>query len=763
MRILLLLSMAAMYSIACAQSKTLSGVVKDSAAGEHVAGAQVFLHRHNSAAPIRRTTTNRLGFFTFANLTAGEYVLAAQHFQNARTQRRVVLPDSVEEIHLELYLESGSVQFPEIVVEGEARPDRTPIPVHEIQPELMRSLPSLGGEPDVFRPLLFLPGVKLGTELLGGLHVRGSSPDQNLVLFDGMSLLNPTHVGGLISVFSPDIVGSVRLTKDMTRAAYGGRTASLLEVETKEPARHQWGGSAGVSFLSSRLTLDGPVTDQAGILLSARRLYADAFVPLVGDPVKTPRYYFYDLNMKMRLNASSRDRFTLTAYSGRDVLWRSHDNTDIYFDIDWGNTAASLRWLRVLSPSVLLSTSVSFTSFSSTTSILSTLKVQNADWHSRSTIADLSLRSDVEIVLGDEERLHLGGEVTRNEYAAEAEDRHFGESLAMPARHALDAAAYVQHHTSLTSALSSVAGIRLSSVGDGRYTFLEPRAGLSLSLSDDLTLRSSFAIVHQYLHLVTRTEFSLPTDFWLRADSRIRPARATQFSGGLEIRLDGGNYQITLDGYSKRLASLYEYRMTLDGYGTLPTEENLLVGRGEAYGAEVLLQKTSGDFTGWLAYTLSWTRRQFDELNNGAPFYPQYDQRHEIALVGTYKANERWTLSATWTFSSGRPYTMPVGMYLLRSLGDEYLYFDYASINDRRLPAYHKLDLGATYTFTWFDLPFQLLLNIYNVYNRQNVFARYIKFERQSGTRPGTYLYIPSIRDVTLFPVLPTIGLSCTF
>lgn len=278
-----------------AQNSRLTGIVRDSLTMEALPNVEILLSTDDHGMPPLRTSTNRLGNFVFRNLSPGSYTVVARGFQRVNALRTLIIADSISEHRVELFLGTGNVELGEIIVHGENAPGRSPVKTHDIEPHVVRSLPAIGGEPDAFRPLYFLPGVTIGSELLGGLHVRGSSPDQNLVMLDGVPLLNPAHFGGLISIFNPDILGSARLSKEILDVSYGGRAASLLEVTTREPSHRGLAGSAGVSLLSSRLTLEGPLTDNVGIIVSGRRLYADLIVPIVADPVRTPLYYFYDV------------------------------------------------------------------------------------------------------------------------------------------------------------------------------------------------------------------------------------------------------------------------------------------------------------------------------------------------------------------------------------------------------------------------------------------------------------------------------------
>ncbi len=733
---------------------TLSGTVSDSTTGEALAGVRVAFY--DEAGLVRWNATNRFGFYAFSDVAPGRYTLVAFGFRGARCEHALITSDSVPDVRVHIRLSQKEVELNEVVVEADRAGDLAPLAVHEIRPELIKSLPSIGGEPDVFRPLQHLPGVKTSSELLGGMHVRGSSPDQNLILLDGMPLLNPTHFGGLLSVFNPDIVRSVGLSKGVLDAMYGGKTSSVLTVATKEGSRERVGGSAGLSMLSTRLMLEGPLTENASFIIAGRRLYADLLVPVFADAVKSPRFYFYDCNAKLQYAPSGADKLVLTAYLGNDVLWRSRENADVNFDINWGNKAASLRWLHLFSSALFANVAVIYSSYSFSTRILSEPDKGYIDWLSNSSIADLTVSGKLEMQLSDAMTLKGGAELTRNRHTAEAFDKvaEVERGMLPPSTaYAADASLFLQHEAKFWQSLSTMVGIRLNSFANGMFGDAEPRLAASLSLSDDVHVKGSWTISHQYLHLVTRNEISFPTDLWLRSGRDVEPSRMTQSVMSIEKSFADGTYDVVLEGYYKTMKNLYAYRQMADVVAGIPSPDNFVKGTGEAYGAELLVRKDVGRFSGWIAYTLSWTKRTFPELNNGEPFYAQYDRRHDMSLVVRYKASDRWQLSGTWTYSSGQPYTLPAGQFAFPSSEYGRHYLDFPALNDRRLPSYHKLDLGATYSFSWFDMPFQVLINIHNAYNRHNVVARYVSYE----------LFKPVLKDLTLFPFLPTVGISCTF
>jgi len=323
-----------------------------------------------------------------------------------------------------------------------------------------------------------------------------------------------------------------------------------------------------------------------------------------------------------------------------------------------------------------------------------------------------------------------------------------------------DASAFLQDEWRVTGAFSLNAGARINSMQDGSFTDLEPRLALSCRILDNVTLSAAYAVAHQYLHLVVRNDISFPTDIWVQSGDGILPSSTEQVSAG--IQLDFRGELLRVEAYHKSLKNLYEYRDMAEITAGVPTSANFTSGTGEAYGGELFVEKKLGPLTGWVGYTLAWTTRTFPELNNGQTFFPHYDKRHDVTLVVLYRVDEAWDLGATWTYASGETYTLPAGLFfygLPQERGRYYL--DYPDRNGYRLPPFHKLDVSANHSFTWFGLSFRLSMDIYNVYNRQNPFARYIKYE-EVGPAFAKYSY-PYLKQLTLFPILPSFGLRCTF
>jgi hypothetical protein len=326
----------------------------------------------------------------------------------------------------------------------------------------------------------------------------------------------------------------------------------------------------------------------------------------------------------------------------------------------------------------------------------------------------------------------------------------------------LEAALYFQVESQLTSRLKLNAGLRFYYFGERKFFNAEPRVEFSYALTENTFIKSAYALTHQFLHLIVRNDISLPTDLWYPSTKNILPSASGQYVLGIDQYLGDQDYLVSLESYYRNMDNLYEYKNSSSlNSAKSSVEDQLVKGKGEAYGLEFFFNKKSGNFSGWIGYTLSWTRRQFDDLNNGKIFYPKYDRRHDLSLVAAYNISENWSAGLTWTYSSGAKFTLPPGQYQFNEIfpgKGSNLYVDYPQLNNAQFPAFHKLDVNVSYKFPLFKLPFEVYLNIYNLYNRQNPFARFVSTQTDSNGNSAV-----NVKQLVLFPIIPTIGFNFKF
>lgn len=771
---LLLLLLGSIAPLTAQESTTISvsGVISEGVSGESVIGAAVIVHRDSSrtsGGDIRGAISNKFGFYSIPGIAPGNYYITVRSIGYEAHRIPVTITAASSSQRIDLQLNQKKLKRNEIVVEADRIPEqKTTVSTVEVSTELIQRLPALGGEVDIFRALQLLPGVKSVSEISSGLYVRGGSPDQNLTLLDGVIVYNPSHLGGFLSTFNSDAVQDIRLIKGAFPAEYGGRISSVLDMTMREGTKEKISGTVGLSLINARATVEGPITEDATFMLSGRRMYLDAVLLALADPDSVPQYYFYDLNGKVNYRVSENDRIFLSGYFGRDVLNNAPVEPDL-FEIDWGNATANLRWMHIASPQLFTNFSLIYSNYNFSTLFMQrdARSSNSASFKSISGIRDYMLRGELQWFPSEDHIIKAGTEVTEHRFRADAsaEIDEFARIDRDPTiLTSLDAAVYAQDEWQITPQLSSNLGLRLYYFEQGNYLRVEPRASLAFKATDDITIKGAFSLGNQFLHLITRNDISLPTDVWFPSTANIKPAEASQYVLAFEQLLFDREYLFTVEGYYKKMNNLLEYKDTATLSLDVPLESSFTRGNGESYGVELFLQKRLGALTGWLGYTLAWTRRTFPELNLGRTFYPRYDRRHDVSVVLTYQLGESWELGATWVYGTGQAYTMATGNFEYDALVQEDRYYldtrsDYTERNGYRLPAFHKLDLNFTHSFKWFELPWQVSINIYNAYNHMNVFAQSLVTEYNETTGESE----TKIQQITLFPFIPTFGINVKF
>lgn len=754
---------------------TISGIVRDSVSGEVLIGASVRLYRDTlSLKPLRGAYTNKFGFFSIPKVEKNNYILTCNYVGYETFIRRMTALsfDSLKQFAIVLGRKERKTD--EVVVTAKRKEEETPtanISSVTIQSDFIKNMPALLGETDIFRVLQLLPGVKSPSEVSSGLYVRGGSPDQNLILLDGVTVYNPSHLGGFLSTFNNDAMREVKLIKGGFPAEYGGRLSSVIDLTMKDGTKEKISGQGGISLIASRLTVEGPMNDKMTFMVSGRRMYLDLLTHLfisAEDLEQTPSYYFYDLNAKWTYKISEKDKVFVSGFFGADVLDSpDNDNSGEEFDIIWGNATANARWMHIFSPEVFSNFSFIYTNYRFSAEFFDNNST-NFSFLSRSRIRDFTLKGDVQYFTDVNHTLKFGLEATRHEFLSEVSDQFGinGFSTSSNTIDAFDAALYAQDEWQVSDDFFTNLGARLYYFQSGGYLRVEPRIQAAYQLTDKIKVTGSYALANQFLHLIVRNDINLPTDLWFPSTRTITPSFSSQAIMGIETQFGENNeYLFSVEGYFKDMRNLYEYKDSATFSLLHPLESQFTQGRGEAYGLEVFLNKRVGDFTGWIGYTLSWTRRFFDELNNGNPFWARYDRRHDVSATFSYKLTESIEFGAAWTFGTGFAYTMPVGQYSLepreRGSGWYSYYGDYlyTERNGYRLPSYHRLDLNFAFKTTVFGLPSHLVLSIYNAYNRKNPFAQYIDYQYDNTTGESK----PVLKQLTLFPIIPVVAWNFTF
>ncbi len=743
------------------RAQSISGTVVEEGTGEAVVGANIII-----TGSTRGAATNQYGFFSIPDLKPGAYLIRISALGFKTDSVRVDLVKQ-SNTRLTIELKSVTIEMGEVLVQASRGPleSRTVSQV-EMPMEQIQRIPSLGGEPDIFKALLLLPGVKSSSEISSGLNIRGGSPDQNLVLLDEMIMYNPYHLGGFLSTFNSDAINHVKLIKGAMPAEYGGRLSSVIDVTMKEGSKDKLHGAGGISMIDSRLTLDGPITEDMTFMVSGRRVYLDVMTKLFSEEALP--YYFYDFLAKTNYRLDDNNRFFLSGFFGRDVI----ENEDDDGQVDWGSTAVNLRWTHVYSDNLFSKLSLVYSDY------MFEMEEQENEWDSQSGtsrpteifksvsgIEDISLRGELEYFHNAEHSIKTGVELFSHGFRSDATDQleEFVELVSdLPKQRSTQISFFAQDEWQINDRLKANIGGRLFYFDRGNYLKAEPRLNVLYTFEDRTVVKAAITGANQFLHLVNRTDLALPIDMWFPSTSRLQPSYSMQYTvGASRPVLD--DYLFTVEAYYKTMDHILEFKDNAVFSFLMPLENELTSGKGTAYGAEFMFQRSAGALTGWISYTLSWADRQFPALNNGKPFPPRYDRRHDIACVLNYRIGESWEFTAVWVYSTGQAMTFPVAKYGLED-PDGYSGWNnsnylYTEKNGYRLPAYHRLDLNFSHSYSWFGWDWKVHLNVYNAYNRMNPFTRYI----EDVYDPSTGKTKIEMKQGTILPFVPTVGLSFRF
>lgn len=765
-----------------AQTFTLNGYIRDLETGENLIGATIY-----EPGSLKGTVSNRFGFYSLT-LPRGKMKLRVSYVGYQEMELDI---DLDRDQRLDIQMIPGST-LDEIVITADENIEQSPqMSTIDIPIDQIKALPVLMGETDILKSIQLLPGIQGGTEGSSGIYVRGGGPDQNLILLDGVPVYNVSHLFGFFSVFNSDAINKVNVVKGGFPARYGGRLSSVIDITMKEGNNQKFSGEGSIGLISSKLTLEGPLgkNKKTSFIVSGRRTYIDLLTrPIIRaqtDGDETAGYYFYDFNAKINHKITENDRLYLSFYNGKDVgFGRSEyeysDPIEDYesqskdkFGLGWGNTIGALRWNHIFGPKLFANLTGTYSKYKFrifseyediTRSAGKTERVHELIEY-YSGVDDLALKLDLDYLPSPDHNFKFGVSATHHEFnpgifgfdtnAEGNQDTTIGSQQTR----SVEFYSYIEDDFNLTPSLRANAGVHYSAflVNDRFYNSLQPRISMRYLLSSNLSLKASYATMTQYIHLLTNGGLGLPTDLWVPATDRIRPQSSWQTALGLAKTLKG--YEISAEFYYKEMRDLIEYEegATFFNLGT-DWQDKVTTGDGTSYGAEVLVQKKTGKFSGWVGYTLSWTYRQFPELNFGERFPYKYDRRHDVSVVGIYEFSKNFSMSATWVYGTGSAVTIPLSTYAPSRVDQNFWYDNdieyYGGRNAFRMKAYHRLDLGLTWTKEkrWGESSWSV--GAYNAYNRKNPF--FIDEGYDNAGNKHFYQY-------SLFPVIPYVRYSFKF
>lgn len=817
-RKILLLILCFAQALTYGKSITISGYITNSTSGELLINATVF-DQHTK----HTTVSNSFGFYSLT-VPEGSVSLQFSYIGYEKFNTDLYL---TKDTTLTIKLEEKE-NLKEVVVYGQqkginihsAQMSAINIPVSQL-----KNIPSLMGENDVIKALQLLPGVKAGTEGSAGMYVRGGGPDENLLILDGVPVYNVNHLFGFFSVFNVDAIKDVTLYKGNFPARFGGRLSSVVDINMNDGNNQHIHGAISVGLLSSKINIEGPILkNKTTFNISARRTYADLLAqPFIkkmasdengSDKNTSLGYYFYDINAKVSHKFTERDRLYLSFYQGDDVIYGDmqqykNDNGTVggietgrlKLDWNWGNRIAALRWNHVLTNKLFMNATVSASKYrfnlSEGTTVRTTksnpeiITQEQKNIGYKSGIQDYNSKLDFDWNPGSYHRIKFGTQFcyhifkpgvsvlqyTDNQNSnIQNKDTTFGDSPV----NATEISAYAEDNFSIGDRVELNLGLHYSafSVQGELYNPLpQPRIGVRVNINDDLSLKTSFATMSQYIHLLSNSNISLPTDLWVPVTKRIAPMTSGQFALGLFYNFKN-LINFSVEGYYKSMNNLIEYK---DGASFMGSEtgweDKVYMGKGKAYGIELMAQKTVGRTTGWVSYTWSRALRQFNrkdqEINSGEIFPAKYDRPHSFSLVVMHKISNKTDIAGTWVINSGNCGTLAMQNFdgtqipqtTLNKFSNEGTTLPYISNrNNYRFNTYHRLDLGINFhkqkkhgIRTW-------SFGIYNAYNHMNPFM--VSINEKKTYDPATNGYTKVVRHLTqttLFPIIPSVSYSYKF
>ena len=752
-------------------SQTISGTIKDQETGEDLPFALIYVKGAEKG-----TSSNVYGFYSITlspeDVKDGKVTLIYSFTGYKKVVKTITLKNDVT---LDMRMESSSTELKEFTVEAEATEEEEELKSTEmsrdnLKMEEMKTLPSIGGEVDILKVAQLLPGVQGGGEGGTGMFVRGGNADQNLVLLDEAIVYNVGHLFGFFSVFNPEAIKDMTLIKGAFPAQYGGRLSSVLDITMKNGNDHEFHGSGGIGLLSSRLTLEMPIQKEKGsILIAGRRTYIDQVFKLVGQ---TLPYYFYDINVKANYQITSKDRLYYSLYYGKDVLTFDEqdfeDESDtsgnvggLDFGFNLGNWTNTVRWNHIYNPKLF--SNVSFINTNFNYEIFG--NIANNRIVISSNVVDLGGKADFDYFKSPEQKIKFGGSFINHVFRpnivntagdiSEIIGSSRGEKQVTQ-----EMALYGNMEHELNEIYKISYGLRVSgSTVKGKfYTGLEPRIAGRMMLNEWDALKVSYSRMKQYMHRVSSSTVTLPTDLWYPITANIKPQVSDQIAAGYNHLFDKKKIMVTAELYYKWLQNLIEYKEGASLVLNNDFEDELLQGTGDAWGFELMVKKEKGKFTGWVSYTLSWATRDFDELNGGKKFWAKYDRRHTASIVTTYKLSKRWTASAVWVYQTGSRFTAQNGQYFMPNptlTGIDVVPL-YTERNAVQMSASHRLDLNFVLKGRENRLFGKKKRNIvgewhfgcYNTYNYAQPYRVNIVADGNGGYKyeqPGLFGFIPSI------------------
>lgn len=769
----------------CFSQHTISGYIKDGSSGEPLPGASII-------DTVRQvgTATNHFGFFSLQMPAADTAYFRISFVGYTTTYLKI--PSNQDSLVI-LALNQHQVELSSIEITDYQDKVKSPtMSVTSLSPEEIERVPMLMGEADVMKAIQLLPGVQGGVEGSTNLHVRGGGPDQNLVLLDGVPVYNVSHLLGFLSVFNTSTIKKVSINKGGFPASYGGRLSSVIDIQLKEGNNQAFHGEGDIGLITSSLLLEGPIKDEnTSFLLAGRRTWLDLFatIPKLLSNSGTT-YNFYDLTGKINHRFSERDRLYLSLYHSNDGFGSRLDKNNNY-SMRWGNLTSAIRWNHLYSKQL----------FSNVTAILSNYQfavnteeqfthnniITTSESRYSSTVKDLGIKVDFDYLPNPTHTFKFGSNITRHVFKPNTAHTQTGSDTTQQNSAtfndegivAWEGYLYGEDEIHLSDRWRTNIGVHVSGflVDQTNYYSVQPRVSMSHTISNNTTVKASFVTMTQYLHLLSNTSAGIPTDIWVPSTNDIPPQQAWQAALGTYHLLGNGQFALEIEGYYKAMDGVLQFGEAPNFISDIGEtdflyqarqnwQDQVVLGEGWAYGAELLLRKREGRTTGWLSYTLSWSQRQFDDLNRGETFPYRYDRRHDISITLNHQFTSRIDAGINWVYMTGYAITLPEASYVgydpfsFRDTGNFIPINYYESTNNYRVSPYHRLDLSVNFRKQKKKRERIWNISVYNAYNHRNPFFLYVD---DGGTETRDRVSHRSLIQQSLFAIIPSVSYRIKF
>jgi hypothetical protein len=777
-----------LFSSAFAQQKfTLSGTLADNSSNETIIGANVYIKELQTG-----TTTNEYGFFSIS-LPAGTYTLQITSMGFGTVEETIVLDKNIRK---NFQLATDSRELEEVIISSDrprANIRKPEMSVNKLSIQEIKKMPVVMGEVDVLKSILTLPGVTNAGEGASGFNVRGGSADQNLILLDEAMIFNSSHLFGFFSVFNSDAIKDLKLYKGGIPARFGGRVSSVLDIYQKEGNSKDFHMTGGIGVISSRLLAEGPIVkDRGSFLIGGRASYAHLFLKLTDNDNSA---YFYDLNTKLSYKLNDNNNLYLSGYFGRDVF-----NINESFNNIYGNAVVNLRWNHLFNDKLFSNMSMIYSDY------YYGLQLDFIGFNWDSGIKNYNFKYDLKHYISNRFKLNYGLNAIYYDFNPGTITPSGAKSAINPdqldKKYAVEPALYLDAENEVTDKLTVSYGLRYSMFyrmgkqtintyannqavtfdnelkiyekadptgeqyyGSGKtiadFNNLEPRAAIAYELTENQSVKLSYNRMAQYLHLITNTSSPTPLDVWAPSDNFLKPQLLDQVAVGYFRNFKDDAYSLEVETYYKKVKNRIDYIDGADLIANNAVEQIVLNGRSRAYGLEVLFRKNAGNLTGWVSYTLSRTEQQTPGrapgetgINNGEWYKAGYDKTHNLSVTGAYTLTDKWSFGAIFALQSGQPVTYPNGQYSYGGL----IVPSYGARNEDRLPAYHHLDVSATYSPKpekkkgWQG---EWVFSIYNLYNRMNSASVTFRQNEDTGANEAVRL--------SIFGIIPSVTYNFKF